>query len=473
MSSLRSRLAQVWVASVPLLLLAGCPSSRTLDSDAEITFDAAGIDGGRVRPDAPDAYVPMCGNSRIEGGEECDDGNLAGGDGCDAMCSREAYCGDSTVDAGEECDDGNHRSADGCRSDCLSDETCGNGIVDFATGEVCDDGNTVDGDACSTMCTMLAGCGDGMVTPPEGCDDMNLERWDACGNDCEDTVSFVLDMPAFADRGIGCDYSGDGRPDNQFANAAGDALTLLNMFFGMGGPTFMMSFLGLDDPAAINDPSLRVAWLQAQDAGGGTYRVDPGTLNPDGTATTSVESSIVARMLDGGPEDLDFQVPFLPLTLRDAYIRGTTVATAGEVSSITDGLVCGAVPLEPLTFLTESLIEGFGSMGGFMIDIPPPCDGSTDDSTMADWLVGGASIAIIRINPASPDVDLDSDGLETFEVDRPGSGEDCQPVIVACVDGDGTRVTGRDCIFDTRFADGYSAALQYTATRVVTVGSGP
>lgn len=471
MSSLRSRVASILALSLPCVLV-GCPESRTIGGDAEITFDAAGIDTGPVRRDAGvDAYVPACGNSRLEGGEECDDGNLTSGDGCDATCLREAYCGDGVTDAGEVCDDGNHESNDGCRSDCGSDETCGNGIVDFATGEICDDGNTADGDMCSSTCLVLAGCGNGTVAAPEACDDGNTERWDACGNDCEDTVTFALEMPEFAGRGIGCDYSGDGLPDNGFATAAGDTLGLLNTLFGMGGaPTFMLSFLGLDDPAAVNDPSLRVAWLQGEDAGGGSYRIAGGTLNPDGTAATSVESTIMSRMLDGGPEDLDFQIPLLPLTLRDAYLRGTTVATGGEVSSITDGLVCGVLPLDPLTLLNEDLLEGFGGMGGFMIDIPPPCDGSTEPSTLADWLVGGLRASFITIRGAPPDVDLDGDGLETFEVTR---GTDCQPVITACIDGRGGRVEGRDCIFDARFADGFSAALEYTATRVTTLGTAP
>jgi hypothetical protein len=319
------------------------------------------------------------------------------------------------------------------------------------------------------------------VAAPEACDDGNTERWDACGNDCEETITFALDMPAFSsgrDPDEACDYSGDGMPDNQFAVAAGDTLGILNMLFGMGGPTFMISFLGLDDPAAVNDPSLRVAWLQGQEAGAGTYLIDSGSLNADGSAATSVESSIASRMLDGGPEDLDFQVPLLPLTLRDAYIRGTTVATGGEVSSITDGLVCGVLPLDPLTLLNEDLLAGFAGGGGGSVDIPPPCDGSTDPSSLADWLVGGlrASITVmgfpisLRIRGAAPDVDLDGDGLEVFEVT---TGTDCTPVITACIDGRGGRVEGRDCIFDARFADGFSAALQYTATRVTTTGTAP
>ena len=61
-------------------------------------------------------------------------------------------CGNSIVETGEVCDDGNNVSGDGCSSDCLSDETCGNAIVDTAVGEECDDGNTVSGDGCSSSC---------------------------------------------------------------------------------------------------------------------------------------------------------------------------------------------------------------------------------------------------------------------------------------------------------------------------------
>lgn len=52
---------------------------------------------------AGDAYAqggvlcpaPACGNRMREGGEECDDGNTAGGDGCTADCRREAVTSDS------------------------------------------------------------------------------------------------------------------------------------------------------------------------------------------------------------------------------------------------------------------------------------------------------------------------------------------------------------------------------------------
>ena len=56
-------------------------------------------------------------------------------------------CGNSTVEDGEACDDGNTDDCDGCRGDCSAEETgCGDG---FTCGdEACDDGNTAKGDGC-------------------------------------------------------------------------------------------------------------------------------------------------------------------------------------------------------------------------------------------------------------------------------------------------------------------------------------
>gem|GEM_PF-2759337 len=67
--------------------------------------------------------VPIeCGNGILQAPEECDDGNIANGDGCSAQCTIEIYvpeCGNGTLDAGEECDDGNTADGDGCSAECL------------------------------------------------------------------------------------------------------------------------------------------------------------------------------------------------------------------------------------------------------------------------------------------------------------------------------------------------------------------
>jgi cysteine-rich repeat protein len=65
---------------------------------------------------------PVCGDGLVQdvAGEQCDDGNVVGGDGCSATCQAEAVCGDGvvTVIAGEQCDDGNVVGGDGCSPTC-------------------------------------------------------------------------------------------------------------------------------------------------------------------------------------------------------------------------------------------------------------------------------------------------------------------------------------------------------------------
>lgn len=144
--------------------------------------------------------------------ENCDDGNLASGDGCTSDCNVESgylctvpgtpcripACGDGFVDfipdpngcdtgaggsggtagtgmggsAGapacgtfEQCDDGNTSASDGCSDTCVPEEgyvcyepgapctvaVCGNGLVEWPVEE-CDDGNEVSGDGCTADC---------------------------------------------------------------------------------------------------------------------------------------------------------------------------------------------------------------------------------------------------------------------------------------------------------------------------------
>ncbi len=460
------RFALCLSAALTLTLVAGCSSSHSTtepgtDGGTMIMFDAD------IRGDAGPP-PPECGNGTLEAGEMCDDGNTMPGDGCTATCAREAYCGNRMVDMGEVCDDGNNRSADGCRSDCRSTEICGNMIVDYAVGEVCDSTP-----GCDSGCRMIMGCGDMMLTSPEECDDGNMSRWDGCGADCRDEISMLMENLEIAGMGRGCDFSGDGVPDNGFARALGPGRALINMLLGGGGGggvTILLSYLGLDDRAGVNDPSLRVAWLTgAATMTPGEYLVDMGALNGDGSPATSIESRITMRRLDGGPEDLFLPIGFFPIELAQGRVRAETVATGGELSGLDDGVVCGVVPESLFGGLSASLLEMLGGGGGFMIDIGPGCDDAMTEPSFADLFIGGGQIAIVRLAPTPPDVDLDGDGLESFVVDSMGP-DGCQPVVTACIDGDGTVIEGHDCLTDPRIADGYSAAIDFTATRVSIVG---
>lgn len=128
-------------------------------------------------------------------------------------------CGNSTIDAGEECDDGNRSDFDGCTVDCLFERGfCGDGVVQRALGERCEAAATPAdaGYTCNEQCRpVLVFCGDGKLNPGEKCDDgiRNSNVADqACRTDCSAARcgDAIIDLT----RGEGCDdgnrLSGDG-----------------------------------------------------------------------------------------------------------------------------------------------------------------------------------------------------------------------------------------------------------------------
>jgi fibro-slime domain-containing protein len=185
----------------------GVGSGGNNGSGGRIGIDAGGVDIGNA--------AMTCGNSMLDPGEKCDDGNKMGGDGCTPLCqiengwicltvgqlcTRNTVCGDGTVNSPEACDDGNKVSGDGCSGDCNKVETgwqcrvpgkpciplCGDGVM--IGSETCDDGNTTNGDGCSSTCQTEPGatctkatagnpskctvalCGDSVVGSGEACD---------------------------------------------------------------------------------------------------------------------------------------------------------------------------------------------------------------------------------------------------------------------------------------------------------------
>ena len=102
----------------------------------------------------------VCGNGKLDTGEECDDGNINNTDSCTTKCLW-AKCGDGFVQKPnryrlvEECDDGNINNTDSCTIKCLWAK-CGDGFVQkpnrYRLVEQCDDGNTLDTDACHNSC---------------------------------------------------------------------------------------------------------------------------------------------------------------------------------------------------------------------------------------------------------------------------------------------------------------------------------
>lgn len=154
---------------------------------------------------------PICGNSKLENGEECDDGNLKDLDGCDKMCLLEnnqttniRVCGNGILENGEECDDGNLHDLDGCDKMCvleknqtIENSVCGNGILEI--GEQCDDGNLEDLDGCDKLCKYGKNntlensvCGNGILENGEECDDGNLSDADNCNSSCKVEIEYSV-----------------------------------------------------------------------------------------------------------------------------------------------------------------------------------------------------------------------------------------------------------------------------------------
>lgn len=121
----------------------------------------------------PQAGGAMCGNSEVEYGEICDDGDNNGNYGyCNVECSgMSPYCGDNLIQDlfGEICDDGASNGLYGwCNSDCSGEgEHCGDGIIQI--NEICDDGNDLPTDGCSNDCK-VNDCGNSILEDGEFCD---------------------------------------------------------------------------------------------------------------------------------------------------------------------------------------------------------------------------------------------------------------------------------------------------------------
>lgn len=166
-------------------LLTGCFQDSGLNATTTTTTTETGTtaepvitSSSSLPSSSSTAPEGVCGDGRIDPGEECDDGNDIANDDCALACKLPA-CGDGILSPGEACDDGNLLDDDSCTPLCTA-PSCGDGLV--SAGEQCDDANREPLDACSDC--VLARCGDGVVQQFEQCDDANLDPHDGCSATC-------------------------------------------------------------------------------------------------------------------------------------------------------------------------------------------------------------------------------------------------------------------------------------------------
>lgn len=183
------------------------PDDAAVPTDGEVvTVDCKGKADGTACGDnqiclASECVTSSCGDKFINAaaGEECEDGNTASGDGCNACkfeCKIDVDCKTSNACVTSTCDVAKHicnpmavtdpiacKDAEGndgvCKDSVCIKPGCGDKVV--AAGEDCDDGNADNSDGCKSDCTFTC-------TADKDCDDADactgLETCDVAAHKC-------------------------------------------------------------------------------------------------------------------------------------------------------------------------------------------------------------------------------------------------------------------------------------------------
>jgi cysteine-rich repeat protein len=175
----------------------------------------------------------VCGNGVIEPGETCD-AQVPGGQlssRCDPVrcvdtgtsaCATpqdQDCCGNNLPDEGEQCDDGNKIGGDGCGANCLLEGSswkyptpsfCGDGIL--STGELCESIVHTNG---ATVSGATAGIGDGKIDPIQlAIIDPGLGTPDPITKELSTTLSCTYDqITGDAIYGVGCGKTDESQCD--------------------------------------------------------------------------------------------------------------------------------------------------------------------------------------------------------------------------------------------------------------------
>jgi cysteine-rich repeat protein len=239
-----------------------------------------------------------CGDTVLDAGEVCDDGNNVSGDGCRADCQKIEVCPDGTLDQGEACDDNNQSNGDGCSAACAVENgftcagapsscapICGDGLI--LTQEQCDDDNNQSNDGCSSLCQVEPGfncsgapslcsaiCGDSITAGNEECDDGNTANGDGCDSNCQDEI--FLEQEPNDDGSVQPNNNADFSAANANGPFTGDVLI-------QGG----ISPLGDEDGFEIHNP------------GGAPVSVIFETFGVDGVGTCDIDPQMFILSANG------------------------------------------------------------------------------------------------------------------------------------------------------------------------------
>lgn len=253
--------------------------------------------------------------------------------------------------------------------------------------------------------------------------------------------AFRINSFQIAGSGVGFDLNGDSKPDNSLSIIGTFVNSTLQSAISSGSVNMLIELANLTDPTAQTGQG--TTYLYMGRAGTGGYYIERTSLDSNQKPLFRFASTIQAGLLKGGPGRAVLNLPLigsaLPITLEKAYIQ---FKIPTDLQTLTNGLLGGAIPARLLDTIPADQIPIFGGPGMTALDV------------------------LVRLS-SQPDVDLDNDGLETFQGSATGS-------ITVCTDGDNvTKITSGTCPQDQRIADGYSVTFSFTATRTKILGTTP
>jgi len=488
-------------------------------------------------------FVAACGDNGEKPADACAnaaDGTMCGaGQSCQAhVCT--AVCGDGIVAPGEECDDGNTASGDGCEANCrftclASDATRNCAPADACAGQgVCSAAHTCmagtplpDGMACgsgagnvcvSSVCTPTH-CGNGILEVGEDCDDGNTANLDGCDSACrfEEAARVTSLQQQFAPDTF-CTKNALGEAISATAQTtiqatwdfpiADGSLTLLFKFLGFIDPsgaksTFKLGFLDAL-PIRFNqqtDGTFADNYSGVSDLDWWYYLRDPGAVDASGTPRSQLAGEVTNGHVTAGPGTIDnlrllFALEPTTVKLFNATIDATFDTTLSKPTEATMATPPGHVPAEHLS-PALSTYESSGissSLGALCSDVSVQ---SLADTLMPGLLTlcadpsdaTGATPEFFRGDPYHPDnhlLDAFIVGCQFFSFDADGNPAFVPTIVPTQPDGsrDGsTYVFGFDpvthqvtsCTKDGQVADlngcyanaTYSSSFKFAADRVI------
>ncbi len=251
-------------------------------------------------------------------------------------------CGNTVVESGEGCDDGNSSNTDACTNACQL-AACGDTYLQGAEG--CDDGNTLTeactyGDfsctVCSSSCASVSGaatyCGDGQLQATEVCDAGTMNGSGACSIGCACATGYHLESGLCVGDTRACNLPNATVATESWSSGSASygpctVTTCASGYWLNAGACALQSILGA--PCTLNAECASGFCATGPD-GTANDRCAPEAMNyiPAGTFTMGSPASELGRNADETQHSV---------TISRSFFMGQTELTQGQWKALSGG----------------------------------------------------------------------------------------------------------------------------------------